>query len=70
MMEGRLYSRTLSMPLGTWQLIEQAKDSRLCREVFGRYPTDAQTFAWLVRLGTARMEQLEHDVERVQEALA
>lgn len=71
-MEGTFY-RTMGLPLDTWRLIDSARSERICSEVLGKYPTDSQVLAWLMKLGMARLEKLDSEVERItaksQEAL-
>lgn len=68
-MEGRKYYRTLGLPLDTWGLIDEARSSRICREVLGKYPTDSEIVGWLLKLGSGRRIQFESEAETIQEAL-
>jgi hypothetical protein len=66
-MEGNLY-RSIGLPLTTWRLLDQARTSRLCRDVFGVVtPTDSQVLAWMMRMSLAKISELE---QRENEVLA
>lgn len=62
-MESKLYV-SLGLPLDTWRLIDEAKNSRIISEVLGRYPTTSDVVHLLVRYGTAHMRVLEEQDER------
>jgi len=57
-MEGKYY-RNVGLPIGTWEAIDIARTSPICRDLFGRYPSDSQVISWLFKLALGRIQQLE-----------
>lgn len=67
-MENEKLYRSIGLPLGTWRLVQEAKSSRISIEVNGKYPTDHDVIAWLIRLGVAHMLQIEAKEQAFLEA--
>lgn len=55
----------MGVPLTTWRLLDEAKASRICRDVFGVvHPTDSQVMAWMFRMACAHILELEEREEQ------
>lgn len=51
--------RSIGLPWDTWRSLDGARTSRICSEVLGSNPTESDLVRWILRLGFARLEQLE-----------